>query len=164
MRSDVMKPSQRYRAMANNRGRTGPELALASELWRRGIRYYTHGGYHSITRKHLIGRPDIVLSRKRILIFVDGCFWHGCTECGKHLQLSSAFWVRKIASNQRRDVRVTSELRAAGWNVIRIPEHSIRTKTALAETTAWLVPLIHEAPSRKENTGIGIDGDHQVRS
>ena len=159
-----MKPSQRYRAMAHNRGRTGPERALASELWCRGIRYYTHDGYLSIMRKKLSGKPDMVLPRKRIVIFVDGCFWHGCAECGKHLQLSSGFWINKIAANKKRDVRVTRELADAGWKVLRIPEHGVRTKAALAETVNRLVPLILATPSIKENAGNGIDGNYPAGS
>ncbi len=63
--------------MSHNRGRTGPERALASELWRRGLRYLTYEGYKSISGKRLVGKPDLVFSRERIVVFVDGCFWHG---------------------------------------------------------------------------------------
>ena len=141
-----MKPSQRYKAMAHNRGRTGPELALASGLWRQGIRYFTHEGYKSVSGTKLPGSPDMVLPRKRIAIFVDGCFWHGCSQCGKHKGLKEESWVNKIAGNRARDRRVTAELEADGWTVLRIPEHDIDTKTALSETVNRLVSLIRAAP------------------
>lgn len=139
---DVMKPAQRYKAMAHNRGRTQPERALASGLWRRGIRYFTHEGYTSVKGERLVGNPDIVFPRKKIVVFVDGCFWHGCTKCQKHSGLSGEFWVGKIDANQKRDKRVTAELENSGWTVLRIPEHDVRTRAALAQTIDRLIPLI----------------------
>lgn len=137
-----MNPTQRYLAMASNRGRTGPERALASGLWRRGVRYFTHEGYRSIKGQRLPGKPDLILPRKRTVIFVDGCFWHGCPKCRKHAGLRGEFWVNKIRTNRERDRRVTRDLTDAGWTVIRVPEHDVRTKVALAETidrlTAWI--------------------------
>ena len=143
---DIMTPSQRYKAMAQNRGRTGPELALASELWRQGVRYFTHEGYKSVGGTRLPGNPDIVLPRKRLAIFVDGCFWHGCPQCRKHEGLNEESWVNKIAGNKTRDQRVTAQLEGEGWTVIRIPEHDINTKSVLSETADRLVRLIRSAP------------------
>ena len=139
---DVMTPRQRYKAMAHNRGRTQPERALASGLWRRGVRYFTHEGYKAVKGERLRGNPDIVFPRKKIVVFVDGCFWHGCAKCQKHSGLNGEFWVGKIDANQKRDKRVTAELENSGWTVLRIPEHDVRTKAALAQTIDWLVPLI----------------------
>ncbi len=132
--------------MAHNRGRTGPELALASGLWRQGVRYFTHEGYKSVSGTRLPGNPDIVLPRKRIVIFVDGCFWHGCPQCRKHEGLNDESWVNKIAGNRMRDRRLTAELEAEGWTVLRIPEHDIDTKPALSETVNRLGSLIRAAP------------------
>ncbi len=137
-----MAPTQRYRAMAHNRGRTRPERALASGLWHRGLRYLTHDGYHSVTGKRLIGKPDMVFPRKRIVIFVDGCFWHGCSDCNKSAKLRGQFWTEKIAANRERDQRVTTTLQSEGWTVLRIPEHDVRTKVAFARTIERLMPLL----------------------
>ena len=139
---DVMTPVQRYRAMAHNRGRTQPERALASGLWRRGLRYFTHDGYRAVSGKRLMGKPDLVFPRKRVVIFVDGCFWHGCADCNKSSKLSGPFWTEKIATNQERDKRVTEGLQADGWTVLRIPEHDVRTKSALAQTIERLMSLL----------------------
>ena len=155
---DVMTPQQRYKAMVHNRGRTDPERALASGLWRRGIRYFTHQGYKSVRGERLPGDPDMVFPRKRIVIFVDGCFWHGCSECCKHSGLSGEFWINKLSANIERDLRVTRELKAAGWTVLRIPEHDVRTKAALAETINRLVPLIHGASTKRATLDIGDNG------
>ena len=153
-----MTPLQRRRAMAHNRGRTRPERALASGLWRRGIRYFTHQGYKSTTGQQLSGNPDIVLPRKRVVIFLDGCFWHGCMQCRKHEGLSDPSWVEKIRVNKERDLRVTKKLSDAGWAVFRIPEHDVRTKTALAETIDRLVNLIGKVSPGSEAPKTGGGG------
>ena len=147
---DVMTPVQRYRAMVHNRGRTQPERALASGLWRRGVRYFTHDGYRAVSGKRLMGKPDMVFPRKRVVIFVDGCFWHGCAYCNKSSKLSGQFWTEKIATNQDRDQRVTSSLQAEGWTVLRIPEHDVRTKVALAQTIERLIPLLRPNSQRDD--------------
>ena len=88
----------------------------------------------------------MVLPRRRIVIFVDGCFWHGCPRCRKHEGLNGESWVNKIAGNRARDRRVTAELEGEGWTVFRIPEHDLNTKSALSETVDRLVSLIRSAP------------------
>ena len=139
---DPMSPTQRYRAMAHNRGRTRPERSLASALWRRGLRYFTHAGYAKISGKRLLGKPDLVFPRKEIVIFVDGCFWHGCPDCGKSVERSGQFWVDKIANNRERDRRVTAKLENDGWTVLRVPEHEVHTRAALSRTVERLIPLL----------------------
>ena len=150
---DVMTVGQRYRAMAHNRGRTQPERALASGLWRRGLRYFTHEGYTTLTGRRLVGKPDLVFPGKKVIIFVDGCFWHGCLSCGKDLGQSGAFWAEKIATNRRRDERVTATLESEGWTVLRIPEHDVRTKSALAETVERVSALLNagRSPEARNN-------------
>ena len=100
----------------------------------------------------------MIFPRKRIAIFVDGCFWHGCPECGKHSNLSGQFWVNKISGNRDRDLRVTRGLTDAGWTVFRIPEHDVRTKAALSETIDRLVPIIHAVSAERAAFDIGEDG------
>lgn len=85
---------------------------------------------HGITgwRRHLNlpGRPDFVFRRDRLVIFVDGCFWHGCPAHSRHVSASGKYWIEKIARNRERDRRVRRVLRASGWRVIRIWEHDLR--------------------------------------
>ena len=133
--------------MVSNRGRTRPERALASSLWEMGFRYLTAGGYKSKYGKMLPGQPDIVFPRKRVIIFVDGCFWHGCPQCGKHEGLNDESWVNKIDGNRARDQHVTAKLEDEGWTVLRIPEHDVNTKPALSETVDRLVSLIQATPT-----------------
>lgn len=147
--SDVMTPSQRKKAMTHNRGRTGPERALASALWRKGLRYLTDVGYRKLTGKSLPGRPDLIFSSRRVAVFVDGCFWHGCPECAKVPQDMSEFWLSKIHANQTRDVRVSHELEQLGWHVVRVPEHAVRRRDRLSETAQSLENLLASTTTRK---------------
>lgn len=143
---DLLTADQRYRAMSNNRGRTRPERSLASLLWRKGLRYLTSRGYRSLTGKRLLGNPDLVFSRQKVAVFVDGCFWHGCPDCGKSPEQSGQFWVDKIAKNRERDRRVTANLENDGWTVLRVPEHEVRTRAALSQTVERLIPLLMGNP------------------
>lgn len=130
---DVMKPEQRKKAMAHNRGRTKPEKKLASALWKSGLRYFTGDGYKSVTGIRLPGHPDLVFPRKRVAIFVDGCFWHGCPQCKGIPTQSGEFWKKKIMGNTKRDALVTTKLQDNGWRVLRVWEHEL-TKSAMDET------------------------------
>lgn len=108
--------------MKGNRKRdTGPELALRSELHRRGLRY-------RIDAKPLEGlrcRADIVFRRQKVAVFVDGCFWHGCPEHGTSPKTNASYWSAKIARNMERDRLNDTELSYAGWAVVRIWEHEL---------------------------------------
>lgn len=74
----------------------------------------------------LIGKPDIVFPRKKIVIFIDGCFWHKCPRCFIKPRTNVKFWKEKIESNVKRDKIVNSELRKMGWKVLRIWEHELK--------------------------------------
>jgi DNA mismatch endonuclease (patch repair protein) len=89
-------------------------------------------------RRHpkLPGKPDFVFPKVRLAVFVDGCFWHGCR---RHLRLPSAhggYWKNKISRNIRRDREVVRRLNEAGWRVIRIWEHALRSPRAVARRIA----------------------------
>ena len=104
---------------ANRSKDTSPELAIRSALHRRGFRFFTH-------RRPLAGlrcTADIVFSRKRVCVFVDGCFWHGCSEHRRIPRANADYWVPKIQRNIERDRRNDEALRAAGWTVVRVWEH-----------------------------------------
>ena len=68
-------------------------------------------------------RPDIVFTRAKLAVFVDGCFWHGCPEHGTHPQRNSRYWTAKLARNQDRDRRYNVLLATSGWTVVRVWEH-----------------------------------------
>src|SRR5258708_22603687 len=103
----------RSRIMRSNksRGNLSTELALLHLLrsnricgWRRGLL--------------LNGHPDFVFRRERVVVFVDGCYWHGC-KCRRLPKKNQEYWREKFNANQARDRRITRELRADGWNVLR---------------------------------------------
>jgi DNA mismatch endonuclease, patch repair protein len=75
----------------------------------------------------LKGSPDILIYPK-ILVFLDGCFWHCCPKCFRPPKSRIGYWRPKLAGNKRRDVKITRELKSEGWKVIRIWEHEIRAK------------------------------------
>lgn len=76
--------------------------------------------------KALKVRPDFVFRRERVVVLVDGCFWHGCPRHATRPKQNRTFWDAKIAGNQARDTRVSRGLRKAGWKVLRIWEHSLK--------------------------------------
>ena len=116
--ADVMSPGQRSLCMSRIKGRnTGPEILLRQALWAANLRYRLHS--------KLPGRPDVVFSRFRMAVFVDGCFWHGCREHGVMPKANGIFWKKKLTGNIERDIRVNQELRKLGWRVLRVWEHEI---------------------------------------
>ena len=120
--ADVHTKSQRSYNMSRIKGRdTKPELLLRRCLWRRGFRY-------SLRSNKLPGRPDLVLSRYKTVIFIDGCFWHQCPVHFKPPRTNAAFWQDKIGANVRRDKKNAVLLKAAGWNVLRFWEHDIEAR------------------------------------
>lgn len=121
---DTLTPQQRSRQMARVRSKdTAPELALRRELHARGFRFRLH-------RRDLPGRPDIVLPRHRLVVFVHGCFWHGCPNCDRGLRRprnNAMFWAEKLEQNRLRDARNVADLEAAGWRVVTIWECEVRS-------------------------------------
>ena len=76
------------------------------------------------------GTPDFVFPFQRVIVFCDGCFFHGCPKCGHVPRTNAAYWRAKIARNQRRDRRISRELRSLGYSVLRIWECQLRDKSA----------------------------------
>ena len=143
-----MTSEQRHRAMAANRGRTRPERKLAAALWAAGARFYTGEGYRSRTGIKLRGQPDIVFSGSRVIVFFDGCFWHGCRECHPEIESMTAQWREKIARNVHRDGDVTDGLRASGWTVLRVREHEVRDEDALEMVVLGILQAVQRGRNR----------------
>jgi DNA mismatch endonuclease (patch repair protein) len=123
---DVFSKAKRSEVMSRIRGRGNKETELGlMGLFRR----------HSITgwRRHrpVFGKPDFVLPKLKVAVFVDGCFWHGCPKHCNQPANNRAFWRRKLAANKARDRRVKRTLHRADWCVLRIWEHELaRTREA----------------------------------
>jgi DNA mismatch endonuclease (patch repair protein) len=117
----------------NPSGDTQLELRVRSALHRSGLRF----------RKALrlrVGdisvRPDVVFTRARVAVFLDGCFWHGCPEHGTSPRVNSRYWGEKLARNFARDQRVDEALAAEGWTVLRFWEHEAPDEIARAVVQA----------------------------
>lgn len=104
----------------NRRTGTKPEMRLRSALHRHGHRFRKD---HLLRPGALRVRPDIVFTRWRVAVFVDGCFWHGCPEHQHIPKTNRDYWAPKLAANVARDRRVDTALAQAGWVVVRIWEH-----------------------------------------
>jgi DNA mismatch endonuclease (patch repair protein) len=120
--ADVFSKSKRSEIMSAIRGKGNrtTEWQLRSRLISSGI-----NGWH-VNSPGLIGSPDFAFERARLVVFVDGCFWHGCKRCRTIPSTNRAFWLKKIRSNRRRDSSVTNSLRNDGWSVLRFWEHDVK--------------------------------------
>jgi DNA mismatch endonuclease (patch repair protein) len=117
----------------NRRSDTKPEQRLRSLLHRDGLRF----------RKDLLVRagtikvkPDVVFTRGRVAVFVDGCFWHGCPDHGRRPRVNSDYWGPKLERNAERDARVDAALSEEGWEVVRVWEHTDPADAARAVKAA----------------------------
>ncbi len=104
----------------NRRADTKPEVRLRSDLHRRGLRF----------RKDLLVRagdvkvrPDVVFTKARVAVFVDGCFWHGCPDHQVVPKSNQDYWVPKLRRNVERDRAADDALAGDGWAVVRVWEH-----------------------------------------
>ena len=136
--TDIVSPPDRSRNMAAIRGtNTKPEMALRRLLHASGLRYRLHA-------KHLPGKPDIVFPRKKVAVFVNGCFWHrhaGCRWCTTPAS-NCEFWSAKFSENVKRDQRCVSELLELGWRVATVWECALKggkAEQSVASLQEWLV-------------------------
>jgi DNA mismatch endonuclease (patch repair protein) len=123
---DVLKPAQRSFNMSRIRARDSKaELIVRRLLFAAGYRYRLHG-------RKLPGRPDIILPKWGVIVFVHGCFWHshGCLR-GQRPRTHAEFWQRKLDRNQERDAAVVNRLIESGWRVLVIWECRVRGKAKL---------------------------------
>lgn len=105
---------------------TTPEIALRSEIHRKGLRFRVDVSLIEGLRR----RADVVFHSARVAVFVDGCFWHGCPIHGTWPKSNAEFWREKIERNRQRDADTDLRLERAGWLVIRVWEHEDPSKAA----------------------------------
>lgn len=120
---DVFTKAKRSAVMSRirSRGNRATEVALAKLLRRNGITGW---------RRHpaMFGKPDFIFRSARLVVFVDGCFWHGCPRHLRWPKSHRGFWKRKRLANRTRDLLVNRTLRQRGWRVLRIWEHELARK------------------------------------
>lgn len=136
--SDIYSKSKRSNIMSKISGKeTKPEILVRKYLFAQGFRYRKNV-------KELPGKPDIVLSKYKVVIFIHGCFWHGhsCKQ-GTLPQTNYNFWQEKIRKNLERDNRNILELKEKGWNVIIVWQCEIKNKKSKEARLNRLLGEIH---------------------
>ena len=118
---DNLSKEARSRVMTSIRSRnTGPELLIRRKLWASGKRYRIHD-------RSVLGIPDISNKRKKVAVFIDGCFWHGCSSCYKEPTSNVKYWKEKIIRNRERRRQVLKDLREYDWTILEFWEHEVRS-------------------------------------
>ncbi len=132
--ADVFSIETRSYVMSRIRakGNRSTELRLVAEFRKSGITGW---------RRHarLLGNPDFTFGNNRMVVFVDGCFWHGCPRCGNIPCSNRDYWAAKIKGNRARDRRVTRKLTDDGWRVVRVWEHSLSNPKRFMKKLARLL-------------------------
>lgn len=136
-RSPVPKSETVSKVMSANKAKnTKPEFRVRKALWAKGIRGYR------LHHKGAPGRPDIAFIKKKVAIFINGCYWHRCPDCNLNTPKSnSIFWESKFKKNIQRDKLKSKELKALGWEVLIIWECKI--KENLNKEIDKIVKLYH---------------------
>ncbi|GAB2459264.1 DNA mismatch endonuclease (patch repair protein) [Conyzicola lurida] len=124
------------KSMLGNRSRdTHPELLVRRALHARGMRFRVDLRPESALRT----RADIVFTRRRIAVYIDGCFWHGCPDHGTTPKSNVEYWTPKLARNVERDAESTLALEALGWTVLRFWSHE-QVDAVVARISAHVAP------------------------
>lgn len=120
---------------------TGIELKLRKELRKRGYRFKTN-------YKKLNGKPDIVFLDKKLAIFIDSCFWHGCKQHCRMPNSNQGYWFEKIKRNKIRDRSVNRWFKKEGWIILRFWEHSIKKRIVqiISRIECAIYMITHEIP------------------
>ena len=99
---------------------TKPEIKIRKLVWAAGKRYRLHS-------KKIYGTPDLSNKKKRVAVFIDGCFWHGCHKCYKEPTSNVEFWRNKITSNKKRRKKVRKNLKKENWQILEFWEHEVNS-------------------------------------
>lgn len=101
------------------------ELKLLADLERAGVTGFV------CYEQSLPGKPDIVFTEAKVVIFLDSCFWHGCPKHLRKPSSNEAYWRPKIEGNMKRDLLNRAKLRRMGWSVLRVWEHDLKNPTGI---------------------------------
>jgi DNA mismatch endonuclease (patch repair protein) len=118
---DTVSPETRSRVMAQVRSQRNrsTEWRLRALLIQAGIRGW------KLNPAEIQGKPDFAFCGQRVLVFVDGCYWHGCPRCYRRPSSHTEYWDAKILKNRARDRKTAAQLKQDGWRVLRIWEHQL---------------------------------------
>ena len=122
---DKVNAETRSRIMSAIKSKnTKPEIKLRRALWARGCRYRVQFGREKI---------DIAFPKKKVAVFVDGCFWHGCPLHSKLPKSNTLYWHPKLSKNKERDKEKQLRLVNEGWLVLRFWEHELSNVEEVVE-------------------------------
>ncbi len=145
--ADVFTRSKRSEVMSCilSRSNASTELRLRTALRMHGIKGW---------RRHLPipGRPDFAFPKAKVALFVDGCFWHGCSLHFRMPAANRAFWRTKIRRNVARDRATSGQLRKRGWQALRIWEHALKTPAGITRTVGRIIKALKRGTSKSGRT------------
>ena len=122
--ADMYSKQKRSEIMSNVRSKnTKIELEVRKALWARGVRYRIHN-------PNIPGIPDISSMKNKVVVFLDGCFWHGCKKHGSIPKTNTKFWEDKINENIKRREKVKVELKKEGFTVLEYYECDLNKNIA----------------------------------
>lgn len=132
---DTVTPEIRSRVMAQVRSQRNrsTEWRLRAGLIRAGIRGWR------LNPNDVLGKPDFAFAQERLLVFVDGCYWHGCPKCYRRPSSNRIYWDAKVVRNRSRDTKTTAQLEGDGWQVLRIWEHELSALRAVVQKIETLL-------------------------
>jgi len=117
---DVLTKKQRSYCMSQIKNKdTKIELNFRKYIYKKNLRGYR-------IKNKIIGKPDLYFPRKKIAVFIDGCFWHKCPKCYKKPKSNIKFWEKKIRENKKRDKAVNRAIKKSGMKLLRFWEHQVK--------------------------------------
>ncbi len=117
--TDIVSKKKRSEVMSRIKSKDSKiEILLRKKLWEQGLRYRKNSSKY-------FGKPDIIIQKYKIVIFVDSCFWHGCKKHCRIPSIRKKYWVNKISRNRVRDQEVIKYYKNQKWKVLRVWEHEI---------------------------------------
>ncbi len=134
--TDVFSKVKRSEVMSKIRGKGNKDTELAL------IKILRHEKIFGWRRNQKIfGKPDFVFRKQKVVVFVDGCFWHCCPIHTTKPRNNEEFWEKKLSSNKARDAIVTKTLQQKGWKVVRIWEHELTNSSLVLEKIRSAISL-----------------------
>lgn len=137
----VSEARSRQMASVRGRGNKSTEKKLRYALVRAGI-----SGWR-VQPKGILGNPDFIFDQEMVVVFVDGCYWHGCARCGHIPKTRSEFWKAKIARTKARDKEKGIQLKLAGYAVLRFWEHEL--KESLSECVDEISSFVQKGRAKE---------------
>lgn len=116
---DRMSQKDRKKTMKAIKSISIMENSVTKALWAKGLRFRKNV-------RDLLGKPDIVIKKYKIVIFIDSCFWHGCTVHYRIPKTNVEYWNPKILKNMKRDIKVSDYYLNNSWSILRVWEHQLK--------------------------------------